>query len=144
MARGVNKCIFIGNLTRDPEFKNAGGVDIANASIAVNDEWKDKDGNKKESVEFINIVFFRGLAGIAATYLKKGAKIYIEGKYKTDKYTDKATGEERYSTKIIVDGMQMLDGKGGDSAPQRSSERRGKPEEQGEKFDDFDDTEIPF
>lgn len=146
MARGVNKVILIGNLGKDPEISQtpSGGA-VTNITVATTDSWKDKQtGEKKETTEWHSVVFFNRLAEIAGEYLKKGSKVYIEGSLKTEKYQDKATGTDRYSTKIIANEMQMLDGKGGDSAPQRSSESRGKPEEQGAKFDDFDDTDIPF
>ena len=156
MARGVNKVILIGNLGKDPEvrYMPSGGA-VANITVATTDSWKDKQtGEKKETTEWHSVVFFNRLAEIAGEYLKKGSKVYIEGSLKTEKYQDKATGADRYSTKIIANEMQMLDGKGGSadyaapstpgsSTPQRSSENRGTPAAQENKFEDFDD-DIPF
>lgn len=157
MARGVNKVILIGNLGKDPEvrYMPSGGA-VANITVATTDSWKDKQtGEKKETTEWHSVVFFNRLAEIAGEYLKKGSKVYIEGSLKTEKYQDKATGADRYSTKIIANEMQMLDGKGGsadyaasaapsNSAPQRPSENRGSPAAaQDNKFEDFDD-DIPF
>ncbi len=158
MARGVNKVILIGNLGKDPEvrYMPSGGA-VTNITIATSDSWKDKQtGEKKESTEWHNVVFFNRLAEIAGEYLKKGSKVYIEGSLKTEKYQDKATGADRYSTKIVANEMQMLDGKGGSadysagsgSAEQRPSEGRGNAaaantQGRDNKFEDFDD-DIPF
>lgn len=147
MARGVNKCHFIGNLTRDPEVKYMpSGKAVASFAIAVNESRKDKDGNKQERVEYVNISMFGKLAEIAGQYLTKGAPVYVEGKLHTEKFQDKQTGQDRYSTKIIADDMQMLGGGG-----QRSSDGqapKGKPSqpaqrEPGDDFDDFSD-DIAF
>lgn len=114
----INKCIFIGNLTSDPEVKNLlNGEMVANCSIACNERWKSKDGTPQEKVEFINLVFYRRLAEIAWEYLKKGSMIYVEGKLSTRKWHDKE-GKDRYTTDIIVNEMQILSGKTeGQSAP---------------------------
>lgn len=107
----VNKCIFIGNTTKDPELKYlASGDAIVNLTIACNDSWKDKNGEKKESVEYINLTFFQKLAEIVGMYVKKGDPIYVEGKMTTRKYTD-ANGVEKYATSIKADQMQMLGAK---------------------------------
>ena len=107
----VNKWIGIGNLTRDPEVKAfSDGTQVTNISIACNEKYKDKSGEQKEVVEYINISFFGKLAEIASKYLRKGNPVYIEGKLKTDKYTDK-NGVEKYSTKIIANSLQLLGGK---------------------------------
>ncbi len=154
MARGVNKVILIGNLGKDPEvrYMPSGGA-VANITVATTDSWKDKQtGEKKETTEWHSVVFFNRLAEIAGEYLKKGSKVYIEGSLKTEKYQDKATGADRYSTKIIANEMQMLDGKGGSAdfpaAPtggsqQRPSDNRSPAAPQDNKFEDFDD-DIPF
>ena len=161
MAKGVNKVILIGNLGKDPEvrYMPSGGA-VANITVATTDSWKDKQtGEKKESTEWHSVVFFNRLAEIAGEYLKKGSKVYIEGSLKTEKYQDKATGADRYTTKIIANEMQMLDGKGGGNADysaaqgssaapsggsqQRSNESKGSSGAQENKFEDFDD-DIPF
>lgn len=107
----VNKCIFIGNTTKEPELKYmASGDAMVNLTIACNDSLKDKNGEKKESVEYINLTFFQKLAEIVGMYVKKGDPIYVEGKMTTRKYTD-ANGVEKYATSIKVDQMQMLGAK---------------------------------
>jgi len=138
----VNKCIFIGNLTRDPETRYmTSGEAVTNASIACNENYKDKDGNKKESVEFVNLVFYRRLAEIAGEYLKKGASIYIEGKMKTRKWQDKE-GKDRYTTEIIVNEMHMLGGKS-EQSEIKPKEVSPEKQEAPKNFDNFDD-DIPF
>jgi single-strand DNA-binding protein len=128
------------------------GEAVTNVSIACNDSYKNKAGEKVDSVEFVNLVFYRKLAEIVAEYCKKGAPIYVEGKMKTRKYTDKA-GVEKYSTEIVVDQMQMLGGKQSEhteparqdkpaqsqSSPAASTSETGN----GRNFDNFDD-DIPF
>lgn len=112
MARGVNKVILIGNLGKDLEtryFPN--GDAVASVAIATSESWTDKStGEKKEHTEWHNVVFRRKLAEIAAQYLRKGSKIYVEGSLRTRKWQDKE-GHDRYTTEIIVQDMQMLDGK---------------------------------
>ena len=122
MARsGVNKVILIGNLGRDPEvrYSNAGAA-IANVSIATSDSWKDKNtGEPVEKTEWHRVVFYRRLAEIVGEYLKKGSKVYVEGSLQTRKWQDKE-GQDRYTTEIVANEMQMLDsrqagGSSGDS-----------------------------
>ncbi|MBL1277629.1 MAG: single-stranded DNA-binding protein [Ectothiorhodospiraceae bacterium] len=114
MARGVNKVILIGNLGNDPEVKympNGGAV--TNVTIATSESWKDKNtGEQKENTEWHRVVFFRRLAEIAGEYLKKGSKVYIEGKLQTRKWQDQS-GNDRYTTEIVANEMQMLDSRGG-------------------------------
>ncbi len=167
MARGVNKVILIGNLGKDLEtryFPN--GDAVANAALATSESWTDKaSGEKKEHTEWHNIVFRRKLAEIAAQYLKKGSKVYIEGSLRTRKWQDKE-GHDRYTTEIIVSDMQMLDGRPGGgtgsmdeggSAPRSSgggysSSRGGSssrpqssaPPAQSAPDHGFEDDDIPF
>lgn len=143
----VNKCIFIGNLGRDPELRfMPNGNAVANFSIAISEKYKDKtSGEMKELTEWVNIAMFGRLAEVAGEYLKKGSKVYIEGKMKTEKY--EKDGVERYSTKIIGERMEMLSGKS-DAAPRGDdAPRREAPQKQGQRadsgFDDMDD-DIPF
>lgn len=109
----VNKAIIIGNLGKDPEVKHLdNGAVVCNFSIATSETYKDKNtGEKKTTTEWHNIVLWRGLAEVAEKYLKKGAKVYIEGKLKTRKWQDK-DGNDRYSTEILGDQMTMLGNKG--------------------------------
>lgn len=140
----INKFIGIGNLGRDPEFRaTAEGKSVANISIAITEKYKDKQGNQKESTEWVNIVFFGKLADIAAQYLKKGSQVYIEGKLKTEKY--EKNGETRYSTKVVAEKMQMLGnverkakhGKDDDEELQQLNKQTAEQ-------DSFGDDDIPF
>lgn len=116
----INKVILIGNLGRDPETRySADGAAITNITLATTDSWKDKaTGEKKEQTEWHRVVFFNRLAEIAGEYLRKGRPVYVEGKLRTRKWTDKE-GQERYTTEVVADVMQMLgsrEGMGGGSA----------------------------
>ena len=119
MAGSVNKVILIGNLGADPEIKRTqDGRPIANLRIATSDTWRDKaTGERKEKTEWHRVVIFsEGLAKIAEQYLKKGAKVYLEGQLQTRKWTDQQ-GVEKYSTEVVLQGfnstLTMLDGRGG-------------------------------
>lgn len=155
----VNKVILVGNLGRDPEVRyTPDNSAITNISVATTDTWKDKSGEKQERTEWHRVAFFGKLAEIAGEYLKKGSQVYVEGRLQTRKWQDKE-GQDRYTTEIVADRMQMLGsrsgmgGGGGDSAdmddrgppPARSS--GGKPaggaQKPAGKFDDLED-DIPF
>ncbi len=113
-SRGINKVILIGNLGKDPEARSfANGGSVTNVTIATSDSWRDKDGNQQERTEWHNVVFHNKLGEIAAQYLRKGSKVYIEGALRTRKWQDKASGQDRYTTEIHANEMQMLDGKPG-------------------------------
>jgi single-strand DNA-binding protein len=160
----VNKVILVGNLGRDPEtrYMPDGGA-ITNVSIATTDTWKDKNGDKQERTEWHRVAFFGKLAEISGEYLKKGSQVYIEGRLQTRKWQDK-DGQEKYTTEIVADRMQMLgrrEGMGGGDSDAGSGgggydrgERSGPPsgasgssKQQAKggatKFDDMDD-DIPF
>ncbi len=151
----VNKVILIGNLGRDPEtrYMPDGGA-VTNVSIATTETWKDKSGEKQEKTEWHRVAFFGKLAEIAGEYLKKGSQVYVEGRLQTRKWQDK-DGQDKYTTEIIADRMQMLgsrQGMGGGERERDGGERdsgsRGaaKPaaaKPAGSKFDDFED-DIPF
>ncbi len=110
MARGVNKVIIVGNVGADPEvrYMPSGGA-VTNISIATSEQWNDKTtGEKQERTEWHRVTLFNRLGEIAGEYLKKGSQVYIEGSLRTDKYQDKNTGEDRYSTSIIANNMQLL------------------------------------
>ena len=107
----VNKVILVGRLGKDPETRYMNnGEAVTNATLATSENWKDKTGEKQEKTEWHNLVFYRRLAEVAGEYLKKGAQIYVEGKLQTRKWQTKE-GQDRYTTEIIVDQMQMLGGK---------------------------------
>src|SRR5271169_4291454 len=114
MARGINKVILIGNLGADPETRAIpSGTTVANLRIATSESWRDKQsGEQQERTEWHRVAMFGRLAEIAAEYLKKGSQVYIEGSLRTRKWTDKQ-GNERYSTEIIGNELQMLGGRGG-------------------------------
>src|SRR3954447_4889303 len=153
----VNKVILIGNLGRDPEVRYMPSGDaVANITIATTETWKDKGGEKQEQTEWHRVAMFGKTAEIAGEYLKKGSQVYIEGKLQTRKWTDKE-GQERYTTEIRADRMQMLGSRSGGSermppveeeGPSRSSAAPAKKTPaaaagKGSGFDDLED-DIPF
>jgi single-strand DNA-binding protein len=126
MARGVNKVILIGNLGADPEvrYTSSGGA-VANLRLATTDQWRDKaTGENREQTEWHRVVMFGRLGEIAGEYLKKGSKIYIEGSIRTRKWTDKE-GQDRYTTEIVANEMQMLDGRGEGGGNDFAGQSRG-------------------
>jgi single stranded DNA-binding protein (ssb) len=167
-SRGVNKVILIGNIGQDPEVRyTPGGSAITNISVATSETWKDKQtGQSQERTEWHRVVFFNRLAEIAGEYLRKGSKVYIEGSLRTRKWQDQQ-GQDRYTTEIVANEMQMLDGRGsegasssapssygdyGAPAPAQSSGRPAPANNQrsappsaapAPDFDGFDD-DIPF
>ena len=146
MARGINKVIIVGNLGGDPETRYMpSGSAVTNLTVATNESWKDKQtGEQKDRTEWHKVAMFNRLAEVAAEYLRKGSQVYIEGKLRTRKWQDKS-GQDRWTTEIIADEMQMLGGRGGGgSAPMKSSSDSAPssaPPQPGP--DDFDD-DIPF
>jgi single-strand DNA-binding protein len=145
----VNKVILVGNLGADPETRyQPSGEAITNIRVATTDKWKDKaSGEMKEATEWHRIAFFGRLAEIAGEYLKKGSQVYVEGRIRTRKYQDK-DGNERYSTEIIGDRMQMLGSRAGAGEPREPAAQKGeaKPaaaKKGAGKFDDLED-DIPF
>ena len=162
----VNKVILVGNLGRDPEVRyTPDNSAITNISIATTDQWKDKSGEKQERTEWHRVAFFGRLAEIAGEYLKKGSQVYVEGRLQTRKWQDK-DGNEKYTTEIVADRMQMLGSRGGmggpdmgadmgaemddrPAPPPRSSSSGSRPPagssgaKPAGKFDDLED-DIPF
>ncbi len=122
MARGINKVILVGNLGADPETRyTAGGAAVTNIRLATSENWRDKQtGENQERTEWHRIVFFNRLAEIAGEYLRKGSQVYIEGKLQTRKWQDQ-NGQDRYTTEIVANEMQMLGGRG-DEPPARSGQ----------------------
>ena len=114
MARGVNKVIIVGNLGQDPETRYMpSGSAVTNFTVATNESWKDKQtGEQRDRTEWHRVAMFNRLAEIAAEYLRKGSQVYIEGKLRTRKWQAQ-DGNDRYTTEIIADEMQMLGGRGG-------------------------------
>lgn len=165
MARGINKVILIGNLGNDPEQKSMpNGNAVTNITVATSESWKDKQtGQQQERTEWHRVVFFNRLAEIAGQYLHKGSKVYLEGSLRTRKWQDQS-GQDRYTTEIVANEMQMLDSRGGQgdyqpaaamgggvapspSAPQQAAPKQPAPQSPSTapagNFDDFDD-DIPF
>jgi len=159
MAGSVNKVILIGNLGADPEIRRTGdGRPVANLRIATSESWKDKaTGERREKTEWHRVVIFNeGLCRIAEQYLKKGAKVYLEGQLQTRKWQDKENGQDRYSTEVVLQGfnsqLTMLDGRGGAGLSDEGGSEFGssgpmsKPRaaaSAGSRRNDMDD-EIPF
>jgi single-strand DNA-binding protein len=122
MAKSLNKVMLIGNLGKDPEVRyTPAGIAVATFSIATNESWKDQDGNLQERTEWHNIVAWRKLAEICGEWLKKGKKVYIEGRIQTRSYDDKNTGVKKYITEIVADNLIMLDGGSGAGRPAAAS-----------------------
>ena len=145
MARGINKVILVGNLGADPETRYMpSGSAVTNLSVATSESWKDKQtGEQKDRTEWHKVVMFDRLAEIAAEYLRKGSQVYIEGKLQTRKWQDR-DGNDRWTTEIRANEMQMLGGRGGGGAAPMGSgsgPSSAPPPQPGP--DDFDD-DIPF
>ncbi len=157
MARGINKVILVGNLGQDPEtrYMPSGGA-VTNITLATNESWKDKQtGEQKDRTEWHKVAMFNRLAEVAAEYLRKGSQVYVEGKLRTRKWQDR-DGNDRYTTEVIADEMQMLGGRGGGGGGGSFSSGGGSnggsgggskaPSGGGQSAppaDDFDD-DIPF
>ena len=143
---GINKVILVGRLGKDPETKYMPSGDaVTSFSIATSENWKDKQsGEKREKTEWHNIVAFRRLGEICGEYLRKGSQVYIEGKLQTRKWQDK-NGNDRYTTEIVANEMQMLGGRSsGDSYAPAQESRASKPEPAAAMVEDSFDDDIPF
>jgi single-strand DNA-binding protein len=150
----VNKVILVGNLGRDPETRYMpDGAALTNVSVATSYQWTDKaSGEKKEETEWHRVTFRGRLAEIAGEYLKKGSQVYVEGRLRTRKWQDKE-GQDRYTTEIMADAMQMLGSRGGTGEPRAEPRAEPAAASKGEakaaakkpagKFDDMED-DIPF
>lgn len=115
MAMNLNKAMIIGNVTRDPEVRaTAGGQSVASFSVATNRRWTDQSGEQKEQVEYHNVVAWRKLADIVGQYVKKGGKVYVEGRIQTRSWDDQS-GTKRYRTEIVAESLIMLDRSGGNT-----------------------------
>jgi single-strand DNA-binding protein len=152
MARGsVNKVILIGNLGKDPEVRyTPNGLAVTNITIATTETWKDKtSGENQDRTEWHRIVMYNRLAEIAGEYLRKGSKIFIEGRLQTRKWQDKNTGQDRYTTEIVADSLQMLDSKAGSGSSTATDNMSSKSSAEPAAMEtpaadaNFDD-DIPF
>ncbi len=138
-SRSVNKVTLIGNLGKDPELRyTSSGVAVATFSMATSESWKDTEGNTQERTQWHSIVAWRKLAEIVGEYLKKGSKVYLEGRLQYRNYDDK-NGVKRYVTEIVMDEMVMLDSRGGGASAPQDSGNAPAQEEPGGKIDD-----LPF
>jgi len=152
MAGSVNKVILLGNLGQNPDIRTMqNGKKVCSFSIATSDSWKDKDtGEKKEKTEWHRVVVFNeGLVNVVQQYLKKGAQVYIEGQLSTRKWKDEQSGQDKYSTEIIIQGynssLTMLGGGGRGIQNDNSSETISKNSDEASKIEQNDlDDEIPF
>ena len=146
MARGINKVILVGNLGADPEtrYMPSGGA-VTNVRIATSESWKDKNtGEQQERTEWHNVAFFGRLAEIAGEYLRKGSQVYVEGRLRTRKWQDR-DGNDRYTTEVIANEMQMLGGRPGSGAPARGdSGPQPGPMPPSPPADTAFDDDIPF
>ncbi|MCF7820422.1 MAG: single-stranded DNA-binding protein [Candidatus Pacebacteria bacterium] len=145
----LNKAMIIGNVTRDPELRNTpSGQPVASFSVATNFSWVDQSGQKQDKAEFHNIVAWRKLAEICSQYLKKGSKVYVEGRLQTSEWAGQ-DGNKRYRTEIILENMIMLDskGQGGSSYNNQSNKNEDVPVIQQDEADDDEEIKvenIPF
>ena len=163
MARGINKVILVGNLGGDPETRyTASGAAVTNITLATSESWRDKQtGENQERTEWHRVVFFNRLAEIAGEYLRKGRQVYIEGSLRTRKWQDQ-NGQDRWTTEIVANEMQMLGNRGDDMGSRPSSgsgfrdsqpqqQRQAPPQQQqapqqqpAATEDGFTDDDIPF
>jgi len=152
MARGVNKVILVGNLGADPETRyTASGSAITNIRIATTESWRDKtSGEQQERTEWHRVVFFNRLAEIAGEYLRKGSQVYVEGTLRTRKWQDQG-GQDRYTTEVVANEMQMLGGRAGDNQDRsiqgggfRDNQQSGRQVADAPTDDGFAEDDIPF
>jgi single-strand DNA-binding protein len=152
MAKSVNKVILLGNVGKDPEIKaTPSGVAVATFSIATSERFKDKTGNWQDRTEWHNLVAYQRTAEIIRDYVKKGSKLYVEGRLQTSSWDDKTTGQKRYKTEIIVSDLSLLSGRGegegggsygrGNTA---SFDQRGGGTEDYSQATEITDDDIPF
>jgi single-strand DNA-binding protein len=155
MAKSVNKVILVGNLGKDPEVKfTPSGVPVAKFSLATNERFKDKSGEWQDRTEWHNIVAWQRLAEIIGEYVKKGSKIYIEGRLQTSSWEDKQSGEKKYRTEVVASDLVLLGGRGeggGDSEGRSSrggsssyDQRSSHSEEHVPSSAEITDEDIPF
>jgi len=144
MSNDLNQYQCIGRLGKDPESRfMPNGTQVTSFSVAVGSQWKDKAGDKQEATEWVSVTAFDKLAEICDKYLVKGSQVYVSGRMKTDKYTDKQ-GVEKYSTKIVAERMQMLGGKQDEGGKREGGKQEApKPAAGASGFDDLEN-DIPF
>ena len=145
---GLNKCAFIGNLGADPESRSLNnGGEVVNLRLAVSESWKDKDGNRQERTEWVNVVIFNeNLGKVAKSYLRKGSKVYLEGQLQTRKWQDQS-GNDKYTTEIVLQRFRgelvLLDKREGGDERRTPDGSQGAPMQRSSYDDDLDD-DVPF
>lgn len=157
MAKSVNKVILLGNVGKDPEIRStSGGNMVANLTLATSDRQKDQQGNWQERTEWHNLVAFQRTAEIIRDYVKKGSKLYVEGKIQTRSWDDKESGQKRYRTEIIVNDLSLLSGRGEEGGQSSGYSQRGSTAGNTASFDqrpaggdyaqstEITDDDIPF
>ena len=152
MAKSVNKVILLGNVGKDPEIKaTASGTVVATFSIATSERFKDKTGNWQDRTEWHNLVAYQRTAEIVRDYVKKGNKLYVEGRLQTSSWDDKTTGQKKYKTEIIVNDLSLLSGRGegdgsggGYSKSNTASFDQRSPAEDYSQSTEITDDDIPF
>jgi single-strand DNA-binding protein len=152
MAKSVNKVFLLGNVGKDPEIRTTGGgTAVANFSLATSDRFQDQQGNWQDRTEWHNLVAFKRLAEIVRDYVKKGTKLFIEGKIQTRSWDDKETGVKKYRTEIIVNELSLLSGReegGGSSrsssAPSNMDQRQPAANDEYSQAAEISDDDIPF
>ncbi len=152
MAKSVNKVILLGNVGKDPEIKaTASGTVVATFSIATSERFKDKTGNWQDRTEWHNLVAYQRTAEIIRDYVKKGSKLYVEGRLQTSSWDDKTTGQKKYKTEIIVNDLSLLSGRGeggetsgGYSKSNTASFDQRSPAEDYSQSTEITDDDIPF
>jgi len=145
MAKSVNKIILLGNVGKDPEFRaTAGGMTVANFSLATTDRTKDQSGNWTDRTEWHNLVAFQRTAEIVRDYVKKGSKLYVEGKIQTRSWDDKTSGEKKYRTEVLVNELVLLSGRGegGDGGNYNRGGSSSYDQRSGQSDDLVNSTEI--
>ena len=151
MAKSVNKVILIGNLGKDPEVKvTPSGTPVAKFTLATNERYKDKNGQWQDRTEWHNLVAWQRTAEIIGEYVKKGSKVYVEGRLQTSSWDDKSTGEKKYRTEIIVNDLVLLSGRGDGEGGSRGGgsnnfdQREPEPAPAAAHTGGITDEDIPF
>ncbi len=143
MPKSVNKVILVGNIGKDPDVKyTPSGLPVAKFSMATNERYKDKSGNWQDRTEWHNLIAWQRLAEIVGEYVKKGSKVYIEGRLQTSNWEDKQSGEKKYRTEIVVNDLVLLDRANGNGHSQGTAHNSPQEEEPSESA--ITDEDIPF
>lgn len=141
----LNEVRLMGNLTRDPELKyTKGGTAYCNVSLAVNRNWRDRDGGMQEEVTFVEVTFWGRTAEVCSEYTSKGSPLYVGGRLKLDQWEDKETGKRRSKLSVVGDQLQLIGGRGGSSHGRDYGEEPSEPREPPISREIFPDDDVPF